>query len=193
MTSESELTTTLLESYDDEERMEQLRVEEPYDHYGNRGVADLYTDDGFAATVYELKSEAALNHVTGANEIVRQFNKLRKYFFQGTGFYPRDRVRFELCFVPTERTINHVRKYQSLYRSSVDADHFFYDGVDPDIALTFRPADEDNIAPINTIGDLGVRSWGSASEWLEYVEELQPDVIDQHRESFAKLAETIRS
>lgn len=107
--------------------------EKHYNHYGSRGVADLYTQqcegDWREDTVYEIKADPAIREATGANEIVRQFNRMCKYFYAGVqeSYPPKGSTtpRAELTFVASETAFEHVIEnyqiYQSLHRGEVDA------------------------------------------------------------------------
>lgn len=107
--------------------------EKHYNHYGSRGVADLYAQqfegDWRADTVYEVKGDSAIRNATGANEIVRQFNRMCKYFYAGVehsypprGSYP---PQAELTFIATELAFEHINEnydiYKSLQGKTVDA------------------------------------------------------------------------
>lgn len=100
--------------------------EEHYNHYGDRGVADLFVDQtdhhplGSSQFVYEVKSERALKESTGANEILRQFNRMRKFFFKGTDHTPRNDVFYRLLFIPTDQTLRHIIENYSIYTEVVD-------------------------------------------------------------------------
>lgn len=111
---------------DDREFSYDVEIESHYNYYGNRGVADPYIretedmDDGrtfYYDKVYEIKSEAALKEVTGANEIIRQFNKMRKYFYKDESRSVPTDVHFELVFLPTESTIEHLVENMNLYQT----------------------------------------------------------------------------
>ena len=90
-----------------------------YNHYGSRGVVDLVTVAGYGhtTTVRELKSEHAVEKSTGANEILRQFNKQQSYFKKGVedSRIPTEDVRHKLIFEATQKTIEHVVDNISLY------------------------------------------------------------------------------
>ena len=105
----------------------EVEPEAHYNHYGNRGVADLFVrskEEGgnnevyYSDGVYEIKSEAAVRSSTGANEIIRQFNKMRKYFYKDDSRSLPDDCHFELTFIPTEITVQHMVDNLSLYQSS---------------------------------------------------------------------------
>jgi len=118
--NESDLAASIAEELEADE----WRLEVPYNYYGDRGVVDLVSEvrnDGERNTlhVFELKSEAALDEVTGANEILRQYNRHREYFIDGTDYNPSDyyEVRFELTFTATERCLDHVLENWGIYKT----------------------------------------------------------------------------
>lgn len=122
------------EMYGDEEEFEvNVYPEAHYDHYGTRGAADLYIEaledtarpmgdeHVFRKTerwsyLYEVKSEYAVKQATGANEILRQFTRMRDYFFKDDQYDEPDHLHLELCFLPTPVTWEHVRENESIYR-----------------------------------------------------------------------------
>lgn len=118
-----------------------------YNHYGNRGAVDLYVDtSGWNGHLYEFKSESAVRRATGANAIIRQFNRMRKFFFKGSDFgIPKSTVIFELCFTPSEYTARHVIENSELYASSVQngVSHLRDQSGDPrvNVILCFRHPD----------------------------------------------------
>lgn len=117
--TESELAKAIIEQADDRF---QFDVEVHYNHYGTRGCVDLVRIDSYdIGTVYELKSDAALDEATGANEIIRQFKRHCRYFTRGTDQYSR-RINFDyvLCFNATDRGIRHIRGNSDLYLSALD-------------------------------------------------------------------------
>lgn len=68
----------------------EILPEAHYNHYGNRGVVDLYAImGGWNGHVYEIKSETAVRNATGANEVIRQFNRMREYFSKGAIIHAR--------------------------------------------------------------------------------------------------------
>lgn len=96
-----------------------------YDHFGNRGAADLYlTIDnryGFGkktGIVYEMKSECAVQEATGANEIIRQYNRMRQYFFQDENRPVPAFCSFRLCFIISENTVAHVCENFEMYMAT---------------------------------------------------------------------------
>lgn len=100
-------------------------VEVHYNHYGDRGIVDLViegdapADEKSPLYVWELKSDAAIDYATGANEIIRQFKRQRKYFIKGTDYNGADytKVRHYLGFFATEKALRHIENNRSLYES----------------------------------------------------------------------------
>ena len=122
--TESELAASIAENMHDGE----WAFEVPYNHYGDRGVVDMVQDtkpvegDYNTLRVFELKSDAAVREATGPNEILRQFNRHREYFIEGTGYNPLnyDRISFELTFTTTPFCMNHVKENWLMYESVED-------------------------------------------------------------------------
>ncbi|AFK21402.1 hypothetical protein E6P09_16510 (plasmid) [Haloferax mediterranei ATCC 33500] len=124
---EDELATRVVEhfraAFDDVE----IHLEEPYDHYGNRGVADVYIRVRTPEPVdylIELKADAAIRHATGANEILRQYRRMERYFYKDNEHHIRPKLARDgpgvhalLLFAPTERCVRHVREHSALYES----------------------------------------------------------------------------
>lgn len=143
-----------------------------YDHYGNRGAADLYlirsaddTTDTYS-TVYEVKGNAAVREATGANEIIRQYNRMRQYFFQDEDRTVTDHCSFELCFVVSEKTVNHVCENFAMYQSA-NSTHLnplksMQDSISNDERVCFRLPDRYRYTPafVPPRDDIG-----SPSDW----------------------------
>lgn len=93
-----------------------------YNHYGDRGVVDLVQLDEYEyqneLRIYELKCESAIEQATGANEILRQFNRHRTYFFKGSDYNAREysNITYELCFAATQSCYEHVRENWAQYK-----------------------------------------------------------------------------
>ena len=104
-----------------------IALEEPYDHYGNRGQVDVYLQvppPPPREHVIELKGDAAVRRATGANEILRQFRRAIRYFYRDDAHSVRRRigrtdapVRFLLAFAPTVACVEHVARHARLYES----------------------------------------------------------------------------
>jgi len=122
-----------------------VALEEPYDHYGNRGQVDVYvrTRDGPRVDhLIELKADAAVRRATGANEVVRQFRRMEGYFYRGSDHGLRRRlgrtepgVRLLLLFAPTVACVEHVADHASLYESVEPTTRV--EGVDADRRVAF--------------------------------------------------------
>ena len=114
---ESEITNEYLERERDRRGVFEAFVEEPYNHYGQRGQVDLHLDQYDLHTVVEFKSEYAAKKSIGANEIIRQFNKARKSFFAGTNHTPdeQDNIVFKLIFENTDYNIKNISDNGEMY------------------------------------------------------------------------------
>ena len=146
----------------------EIYPEAHYHHYGNSGVADLYVYFNNSqggpkrGHVFEIKSESAVRNATGANEIIRQFNQLREFFFLGSEYEVPNEIDFELCFLPTQYNMNHILENEAMYATTVQhersrensPDTSFLDSapVDPhDVKLnaqiTIRPPAPESVHP----------------------------------------------
>ena len=104
-----------------------VELEEPYDHYGNRGQLDVYVrvrDSPRVDHLIELKADAAVRRATGANEVLRQFRRAEQYFYPGSDRGVRRRlgrtepgVRLLLLFAPTVACVEHVAEHAALYET----------------------------------------------------------------------------
>lgn len=79
---ESEITNEYLERERDRRGVFEAFVEEPYNHYGQRGQVYLHLDQYNLHTAVEFKSGYEVKKSTGANEIIRQFNKAQNHSLQ---------------------------------------------------------------------------------------------------------------
>lgn len=115
--------------------VEIIEPEAHYHHYGWRGVPDLYIvfqrpSSLWEQHLYEIKSEYAVKAATGANEIIRQFNQMRRWFFEDDERYVREPrfdfedvfLHFELVFIPTEYTILHIFDNKELYNEAIHSE-----------------------------------------------------------------------
>jgi len=146
-------STKRLEEMDNTNIELNVHPESSYNHYGTRGFVDLYFErkypSGYSeAYVYELKSESAVKQATGANEIIRQFNKMREYFFKGSSHSLPKSITFELCFTPTEYNIRHISENIEMYHSSVEQRllESYHERINR--IVTSRPPNVDDITPI---------------------------------------------
>jgi len=130
--NEDKITKHLIEWHQSQNHKNpEFEAEPHYNHYGDRGVADLLVKESYESggstvrnsLIYEIKSESALKKSTGANEIIRQFKRHCRYFFKddsrklrrnsGSGFY--------LVFEATPMCWEHYKNNHGLYSTlSVD-------------------------------------------------------------------------
>lgn len=103
-------------------------VEVSYNNYGTRGIVDLFIEDTNETQIIELKSPSAIESSTGANEIIRQFNKMRKNFFSGDEPFPAplDNNTFILGFAPTSTCIKHLLENWEIYLSARQTSDVYY-------------------------------------------------------------------
>jgi hypothetical protein len=143
-----------------------VELEAHYNHYGNRGSVDLFLQEStrdsdmeqFEVTdewLVEIKSPAAIQEVTGANEIIRQFKRHCKYFYRdearecemdpGTKMPPN----FELCFAPTPAVLEHIEDNEALYKTLRDVEPYVGEqwSRSPFITIVFRHPE--NMDPVH--------------------------------------------
>ncbi len=129
---EDDLAARLVDHYDAVHDAAAIRLEEPYDAAGRRGVVDVYVRTRTPERVdhvVELKSDAAVRGATGANELLRQYRRMERYFHEDGRHALRPKLsrtgagaRFLLLFAPTPTCVYHVATHRSLYESvAVDA------------------------------------------------------------------------
>lgn len=152
--NEDDLVNALIDSareHEIEDEPMRINVEPHYNHYGNRGAADLYTalhNKGGQVSmghVYEVKSDAALREATGANEIIRQFTKMVKYFLEDDSRkVPTYSLTYELSFLPTTRALRHVIDNESMYQEAMQTTPELESRRNPDVEcfLSFRHPDD---------------------------------------------------
>lgn len=170
MSQEDELAKAVMEQTDGNSFNEyKCRPEVHYNHYGSRGVVDLVEivrhseSDAPNISIYEFKSESAVRNSTGANEIIRQFNRHKKSFFKGSK-YNKGRffdVSFELAFYATDYNLRHIRENASLYRSIEDSGEF---GEEKSYVSVRHPEVEGNAHPLKEIEMRGEKRWHQ--EWF---------------------------
>ena len=134
---EDELATAVVEHVEAAFEEPEIRLEEPYNHYGTRGVVDVYARTPPPERVTylaELKADPAVRMASGANEILRQYRRVERYFFRDDAHDLRTRLgrdgpglRLLLLFAPTVRCVEHVFEHRSLY-ASIDSE-LSIDGV----------------------------------------------------------------
>jgi len=124
---EDDLATRVVDHYAAVHDDPTVRLEEPYDAEGRRGVVDVYvrrrTPDPVDAVI-ELKSDAAVRRATGANEVLRQFRRMERYFHADDAHRLEPKLgrdgpgaRYRLLFAPTPTCVHHVATRRRLYES----------------------------------------------------------------------------
>ncbi|OYR39688.1 hypothetical protein DJ82_09320 [Halorubrum sp. Ib24] len=124
---EDELATAVVDHYAAAHDDLEVRLEEPYDAEGRRGVVDAYVrlrTPERVDHVIELKGDAAVRRATGANEVLRQYRRMERYFHADERHAIRPKLgrtepgaRYLLCFAPTPTCVHHVATHRSLYGS----------------------------------------------------------------------------
>lgn len=154
MSKEDELVNALIREAHGRDIYEVATVEPEahYSHYSNRGFADLYVrlkieEEGkyteYKDALYEVKSASAVRQATGANEIVRQFNRMCKAFYQDEGRSLPHRVSFTLLFEVHPETVIHVAENLGMYTSVDNGDVFDNRRVDTLQSVVFRDPNSD--------------------------------------------------
>jgi hypothetical protein len=167
---EDELATAVVEhveaAFDDPE----VRLEEPYNHYGTRGVVDVYARTAppeRMTYLAELKADPAVRMAAGANEILRQYRRTERYFFRDDAHDLRTRLGRDgpglhllLLFAPTVNCVEHIFEHRSLY-ASVDPE-LSIDGVPAVRKVAFLvnldAAPDGGLGFLSVNGDVGVES-----------------------------------
>lgn len=136
---EDELATAAVEHFEAAFDDPDVRLEEPYDHYGNRGAVDVYVRTRPPERVEylaELKADPAVRVASGANEILRQYRRMERYFYEDDAHDLRTRLGRDgpglhllLLFAPTPRCVEHVFENRRLYGS-----------IDPELTIGGVPA-----------------------------------------------------
>jgi hypothetical protein len=128
---EDELASSVVEHFSAGFEEAAVHLEEPYDHYGNRGSVDVYVrvrDPAPVDYLVELKADPALRYASGPNEMLRQYRRMERYFYKDDEHELRKRLAREgpgvyvlLLFAPTVDCVEHVAEHRPLYES-VDPD-----------------------------------------------------------------------
>jgi len=111
------------------QHIEDIWLEVPYNSYGSRGFVDAVMswepagdDEPRFYEIVEVKSEAAIREATGANEIIRQVNKMAAYFIDGQEeeIVETENHQFRLDVIDTGYTRRHLLENFDLYESVHD-------------------------------------------------------------------------
>lgn len=194
MSKEDELVNALVRMAKESSLYDRVEVtpEAHYNNYGTRGVADLHiraveeTEYGarYSDTVYEVKSESAVRSATGANEIIRQYNRMRENFYEDDRRKRPHNASFELVFEITPYTVQHVAENIEMYGAAEVSELYSHRGHGREM-VTFRYADPENVAPARIRGLVenpprDVRDWArrlSASTRGGKIDNAMSDVL----------------
>jgi hypothetical protein len=105
---EDRVTNALIDKYG------RASVEVPYNNYGERGYVDLVQNRPRGTTyIIEIKSSPE-----SANQVIRQFQKMRRNFAEGTSYQPiHEQKSYWLVFTASHSNLEHLRNNKSMYRS----------------------------------------------------------------------------
>ena len=197
---EDELATRVVDHYAAVHDDPEIRLEEPYDADGRRGVVDVYVrirTPERVDHVVELKGDAAVRGATGANEILRQYRRMERYFHADASHALRPKLgrtepgaRFLLCFAPTPTCVYHVATHRSLY-GSVDPAARVDDvpAVRTVAFLTGLDGDPADLGMVSVNGDARfgseafLRAVPDGSRLAESIRRVDDDVIDPSGEN----------
>lgn len=191
---EDDLATRIVDHYRAVSDDPEIGLEEPYDADGRRGLVDVYVRTRVPERVdhvIELKSDAAIRHATGANEVLRQYRRMERYFYGDERHAIRPKlsrsgpaVHFLLLFAPTPTCVHHVATHRSLYESvDVDARVGDVPAVRKVAFLTGLDGDPEELGFVSVNGDvsLGTSEFTNAvpgdSRLAESVRRVDDDVI----------------
>lgn len=177
MSLEDEMVNAIISYHNNLDRLDEVDFEPEahYNNYGDRGVADLYmiqVENSERSVregkVFEVKADKAIQEAKGANDILRQYNRMRRNFFEDETRRMPDYARFELCFVISETTVKHVAENFEMYMS---ADQSYLNpsmepGVMNDERVVFRLPDPNNYVPAPIISG-EFHDVDSPSDWKE--------------------------
>lgn len=177
MSKEDELVNAIIEYERGIETFDTtVEPEAHYNHYSKRGVVDLYVqrepkDGPRQDIVIEAKSDAAVQNATGANEIIRQFNRMRDGFYEDES---RDRARYvnmQLVFTITPAAVYHVAENLSMY-TAADQSKVLQDGMrsKSQSSVVFRSRRKNELSGIALV-DTDGNSVDDLESWVEYIDE----------------------
>jgi len=150
-----------------------------YNHYGTRGCVDLLNRKKYSINgkprvedaLYEIKSDSAVEQATGANEIIRQYNKMRTYFYKSNPVKNLIMPKFELVFIPTKKTVAHVIENAELYEAA--SSHTVNEGMDlPTETIAFRTPNKNDHAPVSVYRSSAHPGFSEPFELMESLSEL---------------------
>lgn len=193
---EDDLATRIVDHYRAAHDDPEIGLEEPYDADGRRGIVDVYVRTRTPERVdhvIELKSDAAIRHATGANQVLRQYRRTERYFYGDERHAIRPKlsrsgpaVHFLLLFAPTPTCVHHVATHRSLYESvDVDARVGDVPAVRKVAFLIGLDGDPADLGFVSVNGDLSIGSpefknaLPTDSRLAESVRRVDDDVIER--------------
>lgn len=133
-------------------------VEVPYNNYGERGYVDLVQNRNAATYITEIKANPE-----SANQVIRQFQKMKENFVQGTSYEQMHGQKFYwLVFTASQRNLDHIKNNKQMYLSLCQQEDVTILMADENGSHrhVFKE-DEINIGKENSLEDLeGVKSEG---------------------------------
>ena len=91
-----------------------------YQNYGERGYVDVYVEKSDSAEAIEIKSDPGSN---SANSIIRQFQRQRNNFSEGSSFPRRDvSLSHRLLLYASKDMVDFVEDSFEMFRSVVSED-----------------------------------------------------------------------
>lgn len=128
---EDQLTKKLIEkatNTDEDDRNSDFETEivpeKHYNYYGTRGIADLYirTIQKYGAETYQDDTVIEVKtHLENANEVVRQFNKMKRFFYKDPANQkPSERITFKLVILANESNLKHVLENEAIYKEAIN-------------------------------------------------------------------------
>lgn len=192
---EDEMATRVVGHYAAIHDDPEIRLEEPYDADGRRGVVDVYVSlrtPERVDHVIELKADAAVRRATGANEVLRQYRRMERYFHADASHALRPKLgrteagaRFLLCFAPTPTCVHHVATHRSLYGSVDEAARVDDVPAIRTVAfLTGLDSDPTDLGMVSVNGDAPfgssafINAVPDGSRLAESIRRIDDDVID---------------
>lgn len=154
-----------------------IELEKRYNHYGDRGVVDLVILDRDieAMWVTEIKANHAMEQATGANEIIRQFNKHREFFRKGVDKrYPVKpyRTNYDLVFAATDVCYQHLMDNYTLYENLLTEGNIHIVFKHPELANRGKPFQDDPVWD----------GWENQYVYSDHIDGLeQPQLKEEHQ------------
>ena len=144
---EDNIVGEIIEVWEQHEDDYQITPEAHYNHYGDRGVADLCISNNETVRAFEIKSKSSLKNVTGANEVIRQYNRMVKYLPKD-GEWDADHYHFRLVFENSYSAVNHVYENWSMYKKLNHGEVAFGDMTTSSVSIY----DEGALNKLNEVG-----------------------------------------